>query len=360
MVESDGLENRYRSNPIEGSNPSLSAHPWASAEIGRQAGLRSPCSQGRVGSSPTSPTHGSSTSGHRPLVLFGGVLRLKGLSALLMLLLMSSPMQAQKRSAAVGVTSASRGVAPRTSVPPVPAIDTVGQWRHLEQRRLGRYKLSLPSGYATSTRTYPLILLLHGNGNTPQGLLTWFAGLGLDSVIVVAPEAPYVKLPETIDRRQGAYTGFGDAIALPDTMRGASLELTARWYADVLRDAMGSLRIDSTRGPLVVGFSQGGFFAHVLLTLIPEELGGIASICASTYPQWNVQARYVSVPQPRPRVFVAHGTADPIVPFSIGQSYKTALETVGFPFVFYPFAGGHWPTPDVDIALRQWIMSIIG
>jgi phospholipase/carboxylesterase len=247
-----------------------------------------------------------------------------------------------------------------TAPPPVISIDTVGTWHHIEQRRLGRYKISLPPGYQANGRRYPMVLLLHGNGNTPQMLLNWFAGLKLDSVIVVCPEAPYVKIPETVERRQGAYTAVADAIGAPDTIRGESIELTARWYADVLENARQTLRVDTMRPAIIVGFSQGGYFAHVLMTLLSDKVSGVASICASLYPQWDVQSRFVSVPQPRPRIFVAHAVADPIVPYSIGESYRGALQSAGFSIEFLPFEGGHWPTPAVDAALRAWIVSIIG
>ena len=351
MVESDGLENRYRSNPIEGSNPSLSAHNWASAEIGRQAGLRSPCSQERVGSSPTSPTMKSITSGLGSLASFWAILIALGIG-----LGRPTDLPAQTKRPK-GYTE----VPPPVLAAPAPVIsvDTLGTWRHIEQRRLARYKVSLPRGYDSTDRRYPVVLLLHGNGNSPQMLLSWFGGLGLDSVIVVCPEAPYVRIPETVDKRQAAYTGVADAIAAPDTLRDESIELTARWYIDALDAAMGEFRVDTSLRPVVVGYSQGGFFAHVLMTLVPERIAGVASICASVYPQWNVLTRFVSVPPPRPAVFVAHGLNDSIVPIGVGRSYRKALETSGFSLVFREFEGGHWPTNEIERDLRSWIMSII-
>jgi predicted esterase len=93
--------------------------------------------------------------------------------------------------------------------------------------------------------------------------------------------------------------------------------------------------------------------------LVPERIAGVASICASVYPQWNVLTRFVSVPPPRPAVFVAHGLNDSIVPIGVGRSYRNALETSGFSLVFREFEGGHWPTTEIERDLRSWIMSII-
>jgi predicted esterase len=357
VVESDGLENRYRSNPIEGSNPSLSAQNWASAEIGRQAGLRSPCSQGRVGSSPTSPTSEMRSSGHRPLVSLW-------ITLLIVILVPLSAVRsmAQKQPSRYGggrTASASVPTPAIATTPTVPALDTAGLWRFSEQRRIGRYKVRLPAAYATSNVRYRLVLLMHGNGNSPQMLLDWFGGLGLDSLIVVAPEAPYTKILETAKTDRGSYAGVADANWAPDSIRGESITLTAEWYEHILDDAEAGLRTDTTGAPLVIGFSQGGYFAHVLNVRSMRRLGGVASICASVYPQYDVISRYVSKPPHLPPMFVAHGLSDAIVPFSVGQSYRRTLETIGASMVFVSFDGGHWPTSAVDVALRNWIMSII-
>jgi phospholipase/carboxylesterase len=351
VVESDGLENRYRSNPIEGSNPSLSAHTWASAEIGRQAGLRSPCSQERVGSSPTSPTMRTNSSGRRPLVSFSTALLICGLY-----LIAPLDIAAQKRASSAGSVGVGSAAAP---VPAPSPLDTSGLWHFVEQRRIGRYKVRLPRTYATSSASYRLVVLLHGNGNNPQMLLDWFGGLGLDSLVVVAPEAPYTKIPETVTSGRGAYAGVADANWAPDSVRAESIVLTADWYAMVIDNAMAQLRVDTARPPLVVGFSQGGYFAHVLMVRSQRPLAGVATICASNYPQYDVLQRFNAMSVARPPVFLAHGQSDAVVPPRYGAAYRSALETSGFSLMFLPFDGGHWPTPAVDAALRNWIMSII-
>ncbi|HBB26377.1 MAG TPA: hypothetical protein DCZ59_08945 [Bacteroidetes bacterium] len=291
------------------------------------------------------------SSGRWPLVSFTTALVICGL------FLMSPPdIAAQKRASSAGsagVVSAPASVA--TSSP----LDTTGRWHFVEQRRIGRYKVRLPRSYATTSASYRLLVLLHGNGNNPQMLLDWFGGLGIDSLIVVAPEAPYTKIPETVTTGRGAYAGVADANWAPDSVRAESIVLTADWYAMVIKDAMAQLRVDTARPPLVVGFSQGGYFAHVLMSRSQRPLAGVATICASNYPQYDVLQRYRDMVIPRPPVFLAHGTSDAIVPPTYGAAYRSALETAGFTLVFLPFDGGHWPTPAVDAALRNWIMSII-
>ncbi len=296
------------------------------------------------------------SGGHWPLVPFWTLPLLAVLAVL-----SAMPSTAQKQPSRNGGGRTAVASAPGPGVASFPALDTQGLWRFAEQRRIGRYKVRLPVAYATSNARYRLVLLLHGNGNSPQMLLDWFGGLGLDSVIVVAPEAPYTKIPETVSSGRGLYAGVADASWASDSVRAESITLTAEWYEHILDDAVAGLRVDTSGAPLVIGFSQGGYFAHVLNVRSMRRLGGVASICASVYPQYDVISRYSTNTKqaPMPPLFVAHGMNDAIVPFAVGQSYRRTLETIGAPVVFLPFDGGHWPTSAVDAALRNWIMSII-
>ena len=269
------------------------------------------------------------------------------------------PSTAQKQPSRNGGGRTAVASAPGSAGASVPVLDTQGLWRFAEQRRVGRYKVRLPATYTTSNARYRLVLLLHGNGNSPQMVLNWFGGLGLDSLIVAAPEAPYTKIPETVTNGRGLYAGVADAIWAPDSVRAESIALTAEWYERILEDASAGLRVDTARAPLVIGFSQGGYFAHVLNVRSIRPLAGVASICASVYPQFDVISRYAAKQAQMPPLFVAHGMSDSLVPFAVGQSYRRTLETIGAPMVFLPFDGGHWPTSAVDAALRNWIMSII-
>ncbi len=51
----------------------------------------------------------------------------------------------------------------------------------------------------------------------------------------------------------------------------------------------------------------------------------------------------------RPAIFVSHGRADPVLPFSEGERAKNLLAKRGFDVTFRPFDGGHQiPAPIVE------------
>jgi phospholipase/carboxylesterase len=194
--------------------------------------------------------------------------------------------------------------------------------------------------------------MLHGNGNAPDMMATLARTLDLGRVIVICPEAPYVKLAETIEARAEKYTAMQVAPGTPDTLLPRVIDLSAEWYKGVIDDARRTLPVDTTRGTMLIGFSQGGFFAHVLLTRHPQAFSHVVSICASMYAAGGVVERYPAVVPFAVKILVAHGTKDDVVPFQTGELIHGQLDRAGIQHVWLPFDGGHATTPPVLDAIR--------
>jgi phospholipase/carboxylesterase len=68
---------------------------------------------------------------------------------------------------------------------------------------------------------------------------------------------------------------------------------------------------------------------------------------------------FLVVPAPigRPRVFVSHGNADPVLPIdACSRSFVPALREAGYDVRFDEFEGGHTvPPPVSDGAVRWWL-----
>jgi phospholipase/carboxylesterase len=68
---------------------------------------------------------------------------------------------------------------------------------------------------------------------------------------------------------------------------------------------------------------------------------------------------FLAVPEPagQPRVFVSHGTADPILPIdACSRSFVPALLGAGYEVRFHEFDGGHTvPPPIADEAVNWWL-----
>lgn len=227
-------------------------------------------------------------------------------------------------------------------------------WSYTEQRRMARYRVLMPSSVRPYERL-PLVMMLHGNGNTPDVMIRLARELDLGRVIVICPEGPYVKLAETIVAHSEKLTAMQIAQDAPDTLLPRTIDLSAQWYMDALADARRTLPVDTTRGTVLIGFSQGGFFAHVLMTRHPAMFSHVVSICASMYAAGGVVERYPAVVPFPVKVLVAHGTTDEVVAFQTGELIHSQLDRAGVVHQWLPFEGGHWPTRPVLDAIRALV-----
>ena len=227
-------------------------------------------------------------------------------------------------------------------------------WNHVKQERFGRYRVQAPKG-AAAGKTYPVVMLLHGNGNAPELMLRWANDLKLDTFIVVCPEAPYVKITETIQTKEDRYTAMADAIGLPDTLLPEAITTSADWYYNVLLDAQRTLPVNKDVKPILIGFSQGGFFAQVLLTRYPQTFHKVVTVSASMYAAGLVIEKLPNVASSDVEVLMAHARLDPVVPFQTGELLHAAFDGAKVKNTFIPFDGGHWPTPEVTELISKWL-----
>jgi predicted esterase len=220
-------------------------------------------------------------------------------------------------------------------------------------QRLGRYQVLMPPK-ADPKKRYRMVLLLHGNGHRPEIMLRWAKQLNVPDVIWVAPEAPYVKTHEVMASHREQYSAAGESLHAPDSLRDDIVKYSSAWYHSVIDDARATLPVTNDK-PVVIGFSQGGFYAHVVGTRFPEHVASIVSICGSMYADGDVTTNYSKLRTYGIPVLVLHGTKDETVPLQTGELIDASLTSAQVPHVYRPFNGGHWPTAEADQAVRDWL-----
>ncbi len=225
-----------------------------------------------------------------------------------------------------------------------------------KQVRWGRSRVLYPAVMKKGEQ-YRLVLLLHGNGHTPEFMLSWAKTLGLDKAIFICPEAPYMKVRETVTSQRERYSAAGESLGMPDSLFGEIIDLSAEWYHDVAMDAMQRLPVARNLKPIIVGFSQGGFYAHVLATRHPEAYASIVSICASMYTAGHVTEKYDRLRTYGVDALVLHGTKDDVVPLQTGELIHSAMEAARVQHVYMPFDGGHWPSAEATVMIRRWMIE---
>lgn len=204
--------------------------------------------------------------------------------------------------------------------------------------------------------------------NTHRATIIWLHGLGADGHDF-APIARELKLPESM----GVRFILPHAPQRPVTINGGMV--MRAWYdiaytdigrtpdlqgiADSLKEITHFIEAEKKAGILsqrilIAGFSQGGVLAIESISQFQDEIGG--AIVLSGY-----LARSSGLPEATgtQRIFLAHGTEDPIVPFDLGLGAKKELESKG-----YEVTWGEWRMPhsvcieEIE-AIRAWILETL-
>ena len=189
----------------------------------------------------------------------------------------------------------------------------------------------------------PLVVLLHGRGDTPERFAETLDGIDVP-VRVASLRAP-------IEEHDGrAWFTFHRG---PDVWQ--------RVGADVAREAeravrtMGAIaRAHPTRGlPVVVGFSQGAMLVYTIALDHPEAValavpvsGGLVEESLAAPPRPASQA---------PRIVALHGRADPVIPIEAHRRTVATLRARGVRIELREHASPHW----IDAEMRADLHAVI-
>jgi phospholipase/carboxylesterase len=202
----------------------------------------------------------------------------------------------------------------------------------------------------------------------PRHAILWLHGLGADG----NDFAPIV--PELVDRTWPPLRFvFPHAPVRPVTINGG-MRMRA-WYdisgaqiadrQDVagIRESIASLDAliarEGERGippgrVILAGFSQGGAIVLAGGVRHAARLGGIVAL--STYlPLEATTAAERSTANAQAPIFMAHGSADPVVPERLGKLSRDALTALGYTVEWHSYPMAHQVCLEEIADLRAWI-----
>ena len=202
----------------------------------------------------------------------------------------------------------------------------------------------------------------------PRHAILWLHGLGADG----NDFAPIV--PELVDRTWPPLRFvFPHAPVRPVTINGG-MRMRA-WYdisgaqiadrQDVagIRESIASLDAliarEGARGippgrVILAGFSQGGAIVLAGGVRHAARLGGIVAL--STYlPLEATKAAERSAANAQAPIFMAHGSADPVVPERLGKLSRDALTALGYTVEWHSYPMAHQVCLEEIADLRAWI-----
>jgi phospholipase/carboxylesterase len=109
---------------------------------------------------------------------------------------------------------------------------------------------------------------------------------------------------------------------------------------------------------ILAGFSQGGAMALFTGLRRPERLAGLVALSCYLPLAATLSAEAHSANRDLP-IFMAHGTADPVVPFGFGEAAKDLLQAGGHEVEWHAYPMEHSVCQQEIIHLREWLLRIL-
>ncbi len=205
--------------------------------------------------------------------------------------------------------------------------------RRVTVETLGRFLLYLPAGFdAHSGTRYPLLIFLHGSGESGEDLEKVKAH-GPPKLLASRPDFPFIVASP---QARNSFERF-DPVALNA----------------MLDELLEQLPIDQDRVYLT-GLSMGGFWTYGWASQHPERFAAIAPVCGG----WDAAdaCRLKDVP-----VWAFHGAQDPVVPLAGDQVMIDAIKACGGDarLTVYLYTGhdGSWTQAYADPELYTWLLQ---
>lgn len=191
----------------------------------------------------------------------------------------------------------------------------------------------------------PLLLVLHGWGQTCQSILRRFRALRERGILLVAPQAPhplYVKMePKKV--------GFS---WLTQYERDRAVVEFRRYMKRLLEQLRTDEQFDASR-VYIAGYSQGVSMAYRLAVSDVVTPAGLIA-CNGDLPPDVVP----NLPEVRKfPVLLVHGESDPLVPVAKCEEALQTLSQHGFDVDRWTHSGAHEIPREAAAHIGDWILS---
>jgi len=215
-----------------------------------------------------------------------------------------------------------------------------------------------PVEVETGPRPVASIIWLHGLGADGHDFLPIVDELDLSRLPplrFVFPHAPLRPVTWNFGRVMPAWY---DIIAIgpgaPEDEAG--IRDAARSVEDLI--AREAARGVAPRRVVLAGFSQGGAVALYTALRHPARLAG-ALVLSSYLPLAATLAGEASVANRDLPIFLAHGTADDIVPLTLAEQTRRRLEALGYPVEWHTYPMAHTVCGPEIADIGTWLARVL-
>lgn len=222
----------------------------------------------------------------------------------------------------------------------------LGELAHFQVQSYLPCRIMLPDGYDPQ-QEYPLVVGLHGYGDSHERFTGLRQKLGAIPVIFAVPEAPY-PFPQG---NSIGYSWMDGGDEQSDMPWHAVTKLTEQYVLDVVRGLKARYKVSEV---YLLGFSQGCGLAYMVGINNAPEFAGL--ICCGGWldDKWLGEEQLAA--GKGLRVFIVHGNEDKIVEFASGTAARDKLTALGYDVTFYEFQGGHRVPEESMRAAAEWLL----
>ena len=210
------------------------------------------------------------------------------------------------------------------------------------------------------------IIFFHGLGDTGDGWL-WFPQLARQQQIIphqdkvnwVFPHAPKIPIAANMNMAMPGWFNIYEFGGNPNSKQDAEGFLASVDKIKQLVKEQQDLGIKA-ENIIVGGFSQGAALSLAALALLDVKIGGIVALSGFCTIPDIIKLKSTGVNADTP-VFQGHGTADPIVPFALGEAARDLYKGLGYTnYTFKSYPGlAHSADEGELVEVQQFIAKIL-
>jgi len=203
------------------------------------------------------------------------------------------------------------------------------------------------------------VIVLHGLGADGNDFVPIVEELPLPRALAIRFVFPHAPVRAVTINNGMAMRAWYD-IAADDLTRRADLDgvRASRAQIEALIERENARGI-AARRLVLAGFSQGGAVALYTGLRHAERLAGIAALSAYLVDGPGL-AREAGEANRDVPIFMAHGTADPVVQFQWGERARAMLDTAGYPVEWHTYPMGHSVVWEEIEALGAFLGRVLG
>ena len=209
-----------------------------------------------------------------------------------------------------------------------------------------------PEGYDPS-RTYPMIILLHGFGAHMGDLASLAPQIDPTGYVYIFPNAP---IPFEIGAGATGYGWTYPRRRPQERRRADDVDSGVDMLATLVKEVTTHYQTDT--GQIILGgFSQGGMMTYRYGLPNPDMFKGLV-VLSGVAPDADTMRDRLPEDREQP-IFVAHGTADMVIEVQMARDTRDFLETEGYTPEYHEYSMAHEISQQAIDDLSAWIHKVL-